>query len=63
MVMNDSVVFIFSDVVVDLCVSHTVANSSPASSPLPLGSVLTMTGNPPTILIVSIPYDDIVPAR
>jgi Na+/H+ antiporter NhaD/arsenite permease-like protein len=62
-VMNDSVVLIFSGVVVDLCVRHRVANSLPyllsLSSTANIGSALTMTGNPQNILIVSLAYDDI----
>jgi len=62
-VMNDSVVLIFSGVVVDLCVRHRVANSLPyllsLSSTANVGSALTMTGNPQNILIVSLAYDDI----
>jgi Na+/H+ antiporter NhaD/arsenite permease-like protein len=62
-VMNDSVVLIFSGVVVDLCVRHRVANSLPyllsLSSTSNIGSALTMTGNPQNILIVSLAYDDI----
>ena len=62
-VMNDSVVLIFSGVVVDLCVRHKVANSLPyllsLSSTANIGSALTMTGNPQNILIVSLAYDDI----
>lgn len=62
-VMNDSVVLIFSGVVVDLCVRHKVANSIPylmsLSSTANIGSALTMTGNPQNILIVSLAYDDI----
>mmetsp|Transcript_23095 Transcript_23095/g.28332 ORF Transcript_23095/g.28332 Transcript_23095/m.28332 type:complete len:656 (+) Transcript_23095:164-2131(+) len=62
-VMNDSVVLIFSGVVVDLCVRHQVANSLPyllsLSSTANIGSALTMTGNPQNILIVSLAYDDI----
>merc|ERR1719253_1877031 len=62
-VMNDSVVLIFSGVVVDLCVRHKVANSLPYLLSLATtansGSALTMTGNPQNILIVSLAYDDI----
>lgn len=62
-VMNDSVVLIFSGVVVDLCVRHKVADSLPyllsLSSTANIGSALTMTGNPQNILIVSLMYDDI----
>jgi Na+/H+ antiporter NhaD/arsenite permease-like protein len=62
-VMNDSIVLIFSGVVVDLCVRHKVANSLPyllsLSSTANIGSALTMTGNPQNILIVSLAYDDI----
>ena len=62
-VMNDSVVLIFSGVVVDLCVLHKVANSLPyllsLATTANIGSALTMTGNPQNILIVSLAYDDI----
>jgi len=62
-VMNDSVVLIFSGVVVDMCVRHKVANSMPylvsLSSTSNIGSALTMTGNPQNILIASLMYDDI----
>jgi Na+/H+ antiporter NhaD/arsenite permease-like protein len=62
-VMNDSVVLIFSGVVVDLCVRHKVANSMPyllsLATTANIGSALTMTGNPQNILIVSLAYDDI----
>lgn len=62
-VMNDSVVLIFSGVVVDLCVRHKVADSLPyllsLATTANTGSALTMTGNPQNILIVSLAYDDI----
>jgi len=62
-VMNDSVVLIFSGVVVDLCVRHKVDNSLPyllsLATTANTGSALTMTGNPQNILIVSLAYDDI----
>ena len=62
-VMNDSVVLIFSGVVVDLCVRHKVANSLPyllsLATTANIGSAATMTGNPQNILIVSLAYDDI----
>jgi len=62
-VMNDSVVLIFSAVVVDLCVRHKVANSMPyllsLATTANIGSALTLTGNPQNILIVSLAYDDI----
>merc|ERR1712003_607063 len=62
-VMNDSIVLIFSGVVVDLCVRHKVANSLPyllsLATTANIGSGLTMTGNPQNILIVSLAYDDI----
>jgi len=62
-VMNDSVVLIFSGVVVDLCVRHKVADSMPyllsLATTANIGSGLTMTGNPQNILIVSLAYDDI----
>lgn len=62
-VMNDSVVLIFSGVVVDLCVRHKVANSLPyllsLATTANIGSALTLTGNPQNILIVSLAYDDI----
>jgi Na+/H+ antiporter NhaD/arsenite permease-like protein len=62
-VMNDSIVLIFSGVVVDLCVRHKVANSTPyllsLATTANIGSALTMTGNPQNILIVSLAYDDI----
>jgi Na+/H+ antiporter NhaD/arsenite permease-like protein len=62
-VMNDSVVLIFSGVVVDLCVRHKVSNSLPyllsLATTANIGSALTMTGNPQNILIVSLAYDDI----
>jgi len=62
-VMNDSVVLIFSGVVVDLCVRHKVANSLPyllsLATTANTGSAYTMTGNPQNILIVSLAYDDI----
>uniref|UniRef100_A0A7S1BYQ9 Citrate transporter-like domain-containing protein n=2 Tax=Corethron hystrix TaxID=216773 RepID=A0A7S1BYQ9_9STRA len=62
-VMNDSVVLIFSGVVVDLCVRHKVANSLPyllsLATTANIGSALTMTGNPQNILIVSLAYDTI----
>ena len=62
-VMNDSVVLIFSGVVVDLCVRHKVANSLPyllsLATTANTGSALTMTGNPQNSLIVSRAYDDI----
>ena len=62
-VMNDSIVLIFSGVVVDLCVRHKVANSIPyllsLATTANIGSALTMTGNPQNILIVSLAYDDI----
>jgi len=62
-VMNDSIVLIFSGVVVDLCVRHKVANSLPyllsLATTANTGSALTLTGNPQNILIVSLAYDDI----
>lgn len=62
-VMNDSIVLIFSGVVVDLCVRHKVANSLPyllsLATTANIGSALTLTGNPQNILIVSLAYDDI----
>mmetsp|Transcript_6108 Transcript_6108/g.17897 ORF Transcript_6108/g.17897 Transcript_6108/m.17897 type:complete len:649 (-) Transcript_6108:369-2315(-) len=62
-VMNDSVVLIFSGVVVDLCVKNKVANSLPyllsLATTANVGSALTMTGNPQNILIVSLAYDEI----
>jgi len=62
-VMNDSVVLIFSGVVVDLCLKYKVANSMPylvsLSSTSNIGSAFTMTGNPQNILIASLMYDDI----
>jgi len=62
-VMNDSIVLIFSGVVVDLCVRHKVTNSMPyllsLATTANIGSALTMTGNPQNILIVSLAYDDI----
>jgi Na+/H+ antiporter NhaD/arsenite permease-like protein len=62
-VMNDSVVLIFSGVVVDLCVRNKVADSLPyllsLATTANTGSALTMTGNPQNILIVSLAYDDI----
>lgn len=62
-VMNDSIVLIFSGVVVDLCVRHKVADSMPyllsLATTANIGSALTMTGNPQNILIVSLAYDDI----
>ena len=67
MVMNDSVVLIFSVVVVGLCGRHTVAKSFPCllsfATKANTCSVLTMTGNPKTILIVSLLYGGIGPAR
>jgi len=61
--MNDSIVLIFSGVVVDLCVRHKVADSIPyllsLASTANIGSALTMTGNPQNILIVSLAYDEI----
>lgn len=52
-VMNDSVVLIFSGVVVDLCVRHKVANSLPyllsLATTANTGSALTLTGNPQNI--------------
>jgi Na+/H+ antiporter NhaD/arsenite permease-like protein len=61
--MNDSIVLIFSGVVVDLCVRHKVANSMPYMLSLAttanIGSALTMTGNPQNILIAALSYDDI----
>ena len=65
--MNDSVVFIFSGVVADLCGRHTVANSLPCLLSLAttanMGLVLTITGNPQTIIVVFLPNDDIGSAR
>jgi Na+/H+ antiporter NhaD/arsenite permease-like protein len=62
-VMNDSIVLIFSGVVVDLCVRHKVTNSMPyllsLATTANIGSALTMTGNPQNILIVSLAYDNI----
>eukprot|EP00593_Proboscia_inermis_P002332 CAMPEP_0171293280 /NCGR_PEP_ID=MMETSP0816-20121228/1460_1 /TAXON_ID=420281 /ORGANISM="Proboscia inermis, Strain CCAP1064/1" /LENGTH=648 /DNA_ID=CAMNT_0011763947 /DNA_START=52 /DNA_END=1998 /DNA_ORIENTATION=- len=62
-VMNDSIVLIFSGVVVDLCVRHKVSNSLPyllsLATTANIGSGLTMTGNPQNILIVSLAYDEI----
>jgi len=62
-VMNDSIVLIFSGVVVDLCVRNKVANSLPyllsLATTANIGSALTMTGNPQNILIVTLAYDDI----
>ena len=62
-VMNDSVVLIFSGVVVDLCVRNKVSNSLPyllsLATTANIGSALTMTGNPQNILIVTLAYDDI----
>merc|ERR1712032_1542613 len=62
-VMNDSIVLIFSGVVVDLCVRHKVANSLPyllsLATTANTGSALSLTGNPQNILIVSLMYDDI----
>jgi Na+/H+ antiporter NhaD/arsenite permease-like protein len=62
-VMNDSIVLIFSGVVVDLCVKHKSAVSTPyllsLATTANIGSALTMTGNPQNILIVSLMYDDI----
>lgn len=62
-VMNDSIVLIFSGVVVDLCVRYKVSNSMPyllsLATTANIGSALTMTGNPQNILIVSLAYDDI----
>mmetsp|Transcript_19274 Transcript_19274/g.28261 ORF Transcript_19274/g.28261 Transcript_19274/m.28261 type:complete len:643 (+) Transcript_19274:32-1960(+) len=62
-VMNDSIVLIFSAVVVDLNVRHKVDNSMPYMLSLAttanIGSALTLTGNPQNILIVSLAYDDI----
>jgi Na+/H+ antiporter NhaD/arsenite permease-like protein len=62
-VMNDSIVLMFSGVVVDLCVRHKVSNSLPyllsLATTANIGSALTMTGNPQNILIVSLAYDDI----
>ncbi len=62
-VMNDSVVLIFSGVCVDLCVRHSVSNSTPyllsLATTANIGSALTMTGNPQNILIVTLAYDDI----
>ena len=61
--MNNSVVLIFSGVVVDLYGRHTVANSFPYllsfATKANTGSVLTMTGNPQTILIVALPNIDV----
>merc|ERR1712038_445985 len=61
--MNDSIVLIFSGVVVDLCVRHKVSNSMPyllsLATTANIGSALTMTGNPQNILIVTLAYDDI----
>merc|ERR1712151_1151773 len=62
-VMNDSVVLIFSGVVVDLCVRNKTTNSLPyllsLATTANIGSALTMTGNPQNILIVTLAYDDI----
>ena len=62
-VMNDSIVLIFSGVVVDLCVRHKVANSLPyllsLATTANIGSALTMTGNPQNILITALAYDDL----
>lgn len=62
-VMNDSIVLIFSGVVVDLCVRHKVANSMPyllsLATTANIGSALTMTGNPQNILITALAYDDL----
>jgi Na+/H+ antiporter NhaD/arsenite permease-like protein len=62
-VMNDSIVLIFSGVVVDLCVRHKVSNSMPyllsLATTANIGSALTMTGNPQNILIVTLAYDEI----
>merc|ERR1712194_171520 len=62
-VMNDSVVLIFSGVVVDLCVRNKTSNSLPyllaLATTANIGSALTMTGNPQNILIVTLAYDDI----
>merc|ERR1719410_2400161 len=62
-VMNDSIVLIFSGVVVDLCVRNKVSNSLPyllsLATTANIGSALTMTGNPQNILIVTLAYDDI----
>jgi len=61
--MNDSIVLIFSGVVVDLCVRHKVANSLPyllsLATTANIGSALTMTGNPQNILITALAYDDL----
>lgn len=60
--MNDSIVLIFSGVVVDLCVRHRVKNSIPyllsLATTANIGSALTMTGNPQNILITALAYDD-----
>ena len=62
-VMNDSIVLIFSAVVVDLCVRHKVSNSLPyllgLASTANIGSALTMTGNPQNILIAALSYDQL----
>lgn len=62
-VMNDSIVLIFSAVVVDLCVRHKVSNSIPyllgLATTANIGSALTMTGNPQNILIAALSYDEI----
>lgn len=61
--MNDSVVLIFSGVVVFMCRRHRVSNSLPyllsLATAANIGSALTMTGNPQNILIVSLAYDRI----
>lgn len=62
-VMNDSIVLIFSAVVVDLCVKHKVSNSLPyllgLATTANIGSALTMTGNPQNILIAALSYDEL----
>lgn len=62
-VTNDTVVLIFSGVVVDLCVRNKVADSVPyllsLATTANVGSALTMTGSPQNILIVSLACDDI----
>jgi Na+/H+ antiporter NhaD/arsenite permease-like protein len=61
--MNDSVVLIFSGAVAELCRRHKVANSLPyllsMATAANIGSALTKTGNSHNFLIVTLAYDDI----
>lgn len=62
-VSRDMIVYLFSGVVVDLCVRHNVGDPMPyllsLSTAANIGSAMTLTGTSSNLLIATLPYDPI----